>query len=219
MLIPYLAWEENIMGKEENAGYLLIALTTPSFSTRSLVSRSPAVSLSNTGYPSILTGVCITSLVVPAISVTMAAGLWPAIETFLTLSQTTNFRLFQIERVCKDNFKFDIFIFAENSPDRYKTLWEKEKLLVSSNFSFSHSVFKRLVVQTRKNQGLFGKGFTTQLPLLSILWKKCFSKHLGTRCVAETQIQLQWPFFKNCDHDIWPRPWQMTLTLIPNIRA
>ena len=31
-------------------------------------------------------------------------------------------------------------------------------LLVTSNFSFSHSVFKRLVMQTRKNQGLFGKG-------------------------------------------------------------
>ena len=32
---------------------------------------------------------------------------------------------------------------------------EKEKLLMTSNFSFSHSVFKRLVLQ-----GLFGKGFT-----------------------------------------------------------
>ena len=31
------------------------------------------------------------------------------------------------------------------------------KLLVTSNFSFSHSVFKRLVLQTRKIQGLFGK--------------------------------------------------------------
>ena len=38
-----------------------------------------------------------------------------------------------------------------------KTLWEKEKLLVTSNFSFSYSVFKRLVQQTRENQGLFGK--------------------------------------------------------------
>ena len=38
-------------------------------------------------------------------------------------------------------------------------MWEKEKLLVTSNFSFSHSVFKRLALQTRKNQGLFGKGF------------------------------------------------------------
>ena len=47
---------------------------------------------------------------------------------------------------------------AESSPNGYKTLWEKKKLLVTSNFSFSYSVFKRFVLQTRKNQGLFGKG-------------------------------------------------------------
>ena len=46
----------------------------------------------------------------------------------------------------------------ESSSNVWKTLWEKEKLLVTSNFSFSHSVFKSLVMQTRKNQGLFGKG-------------------------------------------------------------
>ena len=40
--------------------------------------------------------------------------------------------------------------------------WEKEKLLVRSNFSFSHGVFKRLVLQTRKNQGLFRKGLDMQ---------------------------------------------------------
>ena len=50
--------------------------------------------------------------------------------------------------------------FKESSPDRKKILWEKEKLLVSSNFFFSHSVFKRLVLQTRKIQGLFGTGLT-----------------------------------------------------------
>ena len=49
-----------------------------------------------------------------------------------------------------------------SSPKQLKTLWEKEKLLVTSNFSFSHSVFKRLVLQTRKNQGLFGKGLETE---------------------------------------------------------
>ena len=48
---------------------------------------------------------------------------------------------------------------AESSPNRQKTLWEMEKLLDSSNFSISHSFLKRLVVQTRKNQGLFGKGY------------------------------------------------------------
>ena len=47
---------------------------------------------------------------------------------------------------------------AKHSPNGLKTLWEKEKLLVLSNFSFSQSVFKRLVQQTSKNQGLFGKG-------------------------------------------------------------
>ena len=40
----------------------------------------------------------------------------------------------------------------------------KEKLLVTSNFSFSHGFFKRLALQTRKNQGLFGKELTGPLP-------------------------------------------------------
>ena len=35
-----------------------------------------------------------------------------------------------------------------------------------SNFSFSHSVFKVLVLQTGKNQGLFGKGLTQMLSFL-----------------------------------------------------
>ena len=35
---------------------------------------------------------------------------------------------------------------AESSLYGHKTLWVKEKLLVTSNFSFSHSVFKTPVV-------------------------------------------------------------------------
>ena len=35
-------------------------------------------------------------------------------------------------------------------------MWEMEKLLVTSNISFAHSVFKRLVLQTYKIQDLFG---------------------------------------------------------------
>ena len=38
-----------------------------------------------------------------------------------------------------------------------RTLWEQEKLLVTSNFSFPHSVFKRLILQAHKHKGLFGK--------------------------------------------------------------
>ena len=60
------------------------------------------------------------------------------------------------KKFADDNLKFD-----ENSrkfSKRVKTLWEKGKLLVTSNFCFSHSVFKRLEMQTRKIKGLFGKG-------------------------------------------------------------
>ena len=40
-----------------------------------------------------------------------------------------------------------------------------------SNFSFSHSVFKRLVLQTHKKQGLFGKGLKMQKTLKTLnLW-------------------------------------------------
>ena len=51
---------------------------------------------------------------------------------------------------------------TESCPNGWQTPWEKEKLLVANNFSLSHSVFKRLVLQTRKNQGLFGKGLKQQ---------------------------------------------------------
>ena len=46
---------------------------------------------------------------------------------------------------------------AESYSNGQKTLWEMEKLLIMSNFSFFHSVFKRLVLHTRKHQHLFGK--------------------------------------------------------------
>ena len=74
----------------------------------------------------------------------------------LTLSQTTNFRLFQTERVCRR--QFEISYKWRNVLKRCRKHWAKEKLLFMSNFSFSHSVFKRLVLQTRKNQGMFWKG-------------------------------------------------------------
>ena len=39
---------------------------------------------------------------------------------------------------------------VENSPDGLKTLWEKEKLLSTSDFSFTVNVIRRLLLQTRK---------------------------------------------------------------------
>ena len=96
-----------------------------------------------------------------------------------------------------------------------KTLWKKEKLLVTSNFSFSHSVFKRLVLQTRKNQGLFGKGLrrTVMDPesctiLLSMVYKHPYKlqpiplsqttnfKLFETERVWRRQLQIRWKWQK-----------------------
>ena len=60
-----------------------------------------------------------------------------------------------LKEFAKDNFKFD-----ENGgkiSKRTETQWEKEIMLITSNFSFSHSVFRRHVLQTSKKKGLFGK--------------------------------------------------------------
>ena len=63
---------------------------------------------------------------------------------------------------------------AESYPNGQKTLWEKEKLLVTSNFSFSHSVFKRLVSQGRQKESLCGNG-------LRILRYRLHRKHYGKK--------------------------------------
>ena len=79
---------------------------------------------------------------------------------------------------------------AESSLKEKKTLWEQEKLLVTSNFSFSHSVFERLVLQTRKNQGLFGKG----LKMLTIVF------HRVGNIVGNREIDIGYQYFLFLPH-------------------
>ena len=74
----------------------------------------------------------------------------------LTLSQTTNFGLVQTDKSLQTTIS-NLMKIAEISTNGWKTLWEKKKLLVTSDFFFSHSVFKRLVLQTHKTQGFFGE--------------------------------------------------------------
>ena len=75
----------------------------------------------------------------------------------LTLSQMANFRLFQTEWVCRQQFQIWWKLRTVFQMSR-KHCEKKDKLLVTSNFFFSHSVFKRLNSrQTFKSQG-FGKG-------------------------------------------------------------
>ena len=54
-----------------------------------------------------------------------------------------------------DNFEYDKD--GRKLSKRVENTLGKEKLFVTSNFCFSHSVFKRLLLQTRKNKGLFGR--------------------------------------------------------------
>ena len=82
---------------------------------------------------------------------------WERVNTFLKpqISDTSKLKEF-----ADDNLKFEKN--GRSSLNGLKTLWEKEKLLITSNFSFSHSDFKRLVLQTRKNQDWYclRKGLT-----------------------------------------------------------
>ena len=41
-------------------------------------------------------------------------------------------------------------------------------MLIKSNFSFSHSVFKRLVLQTCEKKGLFRKGLKSLVAILNL---------------------------------------------------
>ena len=93
----------------------------------------------------------------------------------LTLSHMTKFRLFQIKRVCRQWFQ--IWWTWQNFLLRVRKHWPIGKFFVASNFSFSHSVFKRLILQTSENQGLFGKEFKSELcgkELDPLFTDKCF---------------------------------------------
>ena len=61
-----------------------------------------------------------------------------------------------LKEFADDNFTFDRM--EQSSPTGCKILWKNEKLLATSNFSFSRSVFELHELQTGKTQGLFGKG-------------------------------------------------------------
>ena len=54
---------------------------------------------------------------------------------------------------------------VESSPKGMESTVGKGEIARYEQFSFSHSVFKRLVMQTRKNQGLFGKGLKLEILL------------------------------------------------------
>ena len=86
---------------------------------------------------------------------------------------------------------------VESSLREWKTLWEKEKLLFTSNFSFSYSVFKRLLLQTRKNRGLFGKGLINTIQKISLFslfsWRQPREVQLRLNPFRERVLTFRWP--------------------------
>ena len=70
---------------------------------------------------------------------------------------------------------------AESYSNQKKTLWEKEKLLIASNFSFSPSVFKRLLsqghqkVSFKPEENTVGKGEIAHCEQF-LLFPQCFQK-------------------------------------------
>ena len=62
----------------------------------------------------------------------------------------------KLKEFADDNFKFDEDLQKVIQTGRKH--WEKEKLFVTSNFSFSHSIFKRPVSQGRQKVSLCGNG-------------------------------------------------------------
>ena len=87
-----------------------------------------------------------------------------------TLSQTTDFRLFQTERLCRQQL-LTFMKIEESSPEGLENTVGKGEITRYEQFLVFPKCFqktctmslKRLVLCTRKNQGLFGKCIKTLL--------------------------------------------------------
>ena len=102
--------------------------------------------------------------------------------TPLTHYQTTNFRLFQTERVCRRQFQIwrkwqKVIQTGRNHTGKRRncSLW--------ANFSFSHSVFKTLVSQGGQKVSLCQSGLTHYhtIPTFNDPKVEGFGKHCGKR--------------------------------------
>ena len=60
------------------------------------------------------------------------------------------------------------------------TLWEKETLLVTSNFSFSDKAFKSFLVLMRQNDYLWSKGLSEPLASLITFFRMSLKNYITT---------------------------------------
>ena len=92
----------------------------------------------------------------------------------LTHYQTTTFRLFKTERVCRRQFQ--IWRNWQKVIQMGRKHWEKEKLFFMSNFSFPNSVFKRLVSQGHQKVSLCGNGLKLVKGMFLVCWRNTVRK-------------------------------------------
>ena len=69
-------------------------------------------------------------------------------------------------------------------------VWKKEKMLVTSNVSFSSSVFKGLVTQTHEIKVFFGKGLCNPFPYKPWFLHVCRTSHLKTLWINKKMLVI-----------------------------
>ena len=129
----------------------------------------------------------------------------------LTLSQMTNFRIFQTKTVCRQQFQSDK-IGRKFSWRVENTVWKKKKLLVMGHFFFSHSIFKKLVPHTHKCQCFFGKRLMVCSNYI-IYSRVSKSWKVNNPCIYITFLKIYFHF------GLWSVNWICGLSLIPDFMS
>ena len=70
-----------------------------------------------------------------------------------------------------------------------KTLWQKENLLVLSNFFFCHNVFKSRLLQRRQEASVLGKGLILLTFYTEEIWRR-FSRRLSKTVREKEEILI-----------------------------
>ena len=87
------------------------------------------------------------------------------------ITRQQNFGSDQIESICRWQIKLNVTKMIISVFDRVKNIVEKGEIACTSNFSFSHNVFKRLLFQMHQKVSLCGNGLK-QCSILNLVIKR-----------------------------------------------
>ena len=120
----------------------------------------------------------------------------------LTLYLICQFLAFQIQHQIKYDVK-NMNKWGYNYLIGLKTLWEKEKLLVTSNFSFSHNVFKSCLLLMRQNEYLWNRGLGYNYLSSVTAFKLNQSKILSLGKQLTIQSQVSQAYLRILEKTFW----------------